>query len=74
MLELAINHIQHIHHIKINNYIEHIVRNYLNKDFIMHFRLSRRVVYGLIARFEISDIFTSLQGILLRIVKSYLSV
>lgn len=27
----------------------------------MHFRLSRMVVYELVARFEISDIFTSLQ-------------
>ncbi|XP_018360830.1 PREDICTED: putative nuclease HARBI1 [Trachymyrmex cornetzi] len=47
--------------IKFNNYIERIVRNYINIDFTKHFRLSRKIANELIARFEISDIFTSLQ-------------
>ena len=54
-----------IHHIKINNYIENIVQNYIDKDFLMHFRLSREVIYHFIERFTISPVFTSLQGIFL---------
>lgn len=51
---------ERVHHIKINNYIEDIVRGYIYKDFIMHFRLSRAIAYELIARFEISDVFLHL--------------
>ncbi|KYN32997.1 hypothetical protein ALC56_12631 [Trachymyrmex septentrionalis] len=54
-----------LHYVKNNNYIERIVRNYINIDFTIHFRLSREIANELIARFEKSDIFTSLQGILL---------
>ncbi|XP_018045619.1 PREDICTED: putative nuclease HARBI1 [Atta colombica] len=50
-----------LHQVKINNYIEHIVRNYINIDFTIHFRLSRKIADELIARFEKSDIFTSLK-------------
>jgi len=39
---------QRIQHIKINNYIENIVNNYNNIDFIMHFRLKRQIAYDLI--------------------------
>ncbi|XP_018360129.1 PREDICTED: uncharacterized protein LOC108759271 [Trachymyrmex cornetzi] len=53
--------VQRIEHIKVQNYIERIVYSYDNVDFIMHFRLSRTVVYELIHLFEISDIFTSMQ-------------
>lgn len=67
LLEVLLNNMERVHHIKVNNYIEDIVRGYIHKDFIMHFRLSRVRAYELIARFEISDVFTSLQGILLEI-------
>lgn len=61
---IGIEGMQRIPHIKVNNYVENIVRNYINKDFIMHFRLSRRIVNELTIRFEMSEEFTSLQGIL----------
>lgn len=54
--------IQRIEHVRINNYVENVVRNYDNIDFIMHFRLSRQVAYHLIDQFRVSEIFTSLQG------------
>jgi len=54
--------IQRIEHVRIYNYVENIVRNYNNIDFIMHFRLSREVAYDLIDQFRVSEIFTSLQG------------
>ena len=54
--------VQRIEHVKIQNYVENIVRNYNNIDFIMHFRLCREKAYELINKFEISEIFTSLQG------------
>lgn len=54
---------QRIQHVKVQNYVENIVRNYNDIDFIMHFRLSRGVTYNLINQFRVSDIFTSLQGI-----------
>ncbi|XP_043469299.1 putative nuclease HARBI1 [Leptopilina heterotoma] len=56
-----INGIQRIQHIKVINYIESIVRNYIETDFTMHFRLSREVAYDLIGRFEISQIYMDLQ-------------
>jgi len=65
LLQLGIIVVQRIHHIKVNNYIENVVQNYIEKDFIMHFRLSRAVAYDLIDRFTISPIFSSLQGILI---------
>lgn len=52
--------IQRIEHVKIQNYVENIVQNYNNIDFIMHFRLSREVTYNLIHQFHVSEIFTSL--------------
>lgn len=55
--------IQKIEHIKVHNYIENIVNNYNNIDFIMYFRLSRRIAYQLIDQFSVSEIFTSIQGI-----------
>ncbi|XP_071577182.1 putative nuclease HARBI1 [Temnothorax nylanderi] len=54
--------LQRIDHVKVINYVENIVRNYDNMDFIMHFRLSRVVAYRLIDQFSVSEIFTSLQG------------
>lgn len=53
--------LQRMGHIKIHNYVENIVRNYDNIDFIMHFKLSKEVAYGLIDQFNVSEIFTSLQ-------------
>ncbi|XP_071652767.1 putative nuclease HARBI1 isoform X1 [Temnothorax longispinosus] len=53
--------IQRIEHVKIQNYVEDIVRNYNEIDFIMHFRISREKTYELINRFRISEIFVSLQ-------------
>lgn len=58
------NGVQRVPHVKIQNYIEYVVRNYIENDFIMHFRLSREVAYQLIERFNTSDIFLSLQGII----------
>lgn len=55
---------QRIEHVKVRNYIENIVHNYDNIDFIMHFRLSRNVAYNLIDQFRVSEIYTSLQGII----------
>lgn len=57
--------VQRIEHIKVYNYIENIVSNYnrFHIDFIMHFRLSRRIAYQLIDQFSVSEIFTSIQGI-----------
>ncbi|XP_071578821.1 uncharacterized protein [Temnothorax nylanderi] len=54
--------IQRIEHVRINNYVENIVRNYDNIDFIMHFRLSREKTFQLINQFRVSEIFMSLQG------------
>lgn len=68
LIQLGLRGVQRIHHIKINNYIENVVQNYINKDFIMHFRLSRPVAYNLIERFTTSEIFTSLQDISLFII------
>lgn len=62
LIRLGLEGILRIDHTKVNNYIETVVRNYINKDFIMHFRLSRMIAYNLIERFQVSDIFTSLQG------------
>ncbi|XP_024886102.1 putative nuclease HARBI1 [Temnothorax curvispinosus] len=53
--------IQRIEHVRINNYVENIVRNYDNIDFIMHFRLSREKTFQLINQFRVSEIFMSLQ-------------
>ncbi|KAM0735065.1 hypothetical protein ACS0PU_011178 [Formica fusca] len=53
--------VQRIEHVKIHNYVENIVRNYNDIDFIMHFRLSREKTYELINRFRTSEIFISLQ-------------
>lgn len=53
--------VQRIEHVKVNNYIENIVYNYNNVDFIMHFRLSRVIAYKLIDRFRVSEIFISIQ-------------
>ncbi|XP_071632700.1 putative nuclease HARBI1 [Temnothorax longispinosus] len=53
--------IQRIEHVRIHNYVENVIRNYNNIDFIMHFRLSREVAYHLIDQFHVSEIFTSLQ-------------
>jgi len=50
--------------VKILNYVENIVRNYDYMDFIMHFRLPRETTYRLIDQFSVSEIFTSLQGVL----------
>ncbi|XP_029157915.1 uncharacterized protein LOC114930332 isoform X1 [Nylanderia fulva] len=61
MLHPIFGLVQRIEHVKINNYIEHIVHNYNNVDFIMHFRLSRRAAYQLIDQFTVSEIFTSIQ-------------
>jgi len=33
-------------------------------DFIIHFRLPRKTTYRLIDQFSVSEIFTSLQGVL----------
>jgi len=55
--------IQRIDHVKIHNYVENIVRNYDNIDFIMHFRLSKDITYELVDQFRVSEIFTSLQGL-----------
>jgi len=60
-LNPVINGIQRINHVKIVNYIE-TTRAYIEKDFIMHFRLSRMIAYDLIDRFEKSDIYAALQG------------
>lgn len=54
--------VQRIPHVKVYNYVEHVVRRYDDIDFIMHFRLSREKTYELINLFTRSDIFTSLQG------------
>lgn len=54
---------QRVDHVRINNYVENIVRNYNNIDFIMHFRLSRHIVYRMIDEFSASEIFTSLQSL-----------
>ncbi|XP_024875155.1 putative nuclease HARBI1 isoform X1 [Temnothorax curvispinosus] len=51
-----------IQHIKVVNYIENIVRNYIARDFLMHFRLSRAVAYELINQFEVSDIFIEISN------------
>lgn len=61
MLHPIFGLVQRIEHVKINNYIEHIVHNYNNIDFLMHFRLSRRAAYQLIDQFTVSEIFTSIQ-------------
>ncbi|RLU22218.1 hypothetical protein DMN91_006599, partial [Ooceraea biroi] len=53
--------VQRLQHIKVQNYIENIVYNYDDKDFIMHFRLSRLIVYELINKFRTSIIFTSIE-------------
>lgn len=60
MLHPIFGMIQRTEHIKIMNYIENIVSRYDNIDFIMHFRLSREIAYELIAKFSISEVFTSL--------------
>jgi len=58
-LNPVINGIQRINHVKIVNYIE-TIRAYIEKDFIMHFRLSQMVAYDLIDKIERSD--AALQG------------
>lgn len=55
----VINGIQGINHAKITNYID-IVHQYIDRDFIMHFRLSRTVAYDLIYKFEHSRFFNIL--------------
>lgn len=65
MLHPIFGLVQRIEHVKINNYIEYIVHNYNNVDFLMHFRLSRRAAYQLIDHFTVSEIFTSIQGVYL---------
>jgi len=50
-LNPIINGVQRINHVKIVNYVE-TTRAYIEKDFIMHFRLSRMVAYDLIDRFS----------------------
>lgn len=62
MLHPVLGIIQRIEHVKINNYVENIVRNYNNVDFIMHFRLSRQVAFHLIGQFEVSEIFASMES------------
>lgn len=47
---------------KVVNYVENTVRNYIEDDFIMHFRLSRMVAYELISRFAASEMYASLRG------------
>ncbi|XP_029175130.1 uncharacterized protein LOC114943644 isoform X3 [Nylanderia fulva] len=69
MLHPIFGLVQRIEHVKINNYIEHIVHNYNNVDFIMHFRLSRRAAYQLIDQFTVSEIFTSIQALAPNIIK-----
>ena len=64
MLHPIFGLVQRIEHMKINNYIEHIVNNYNNVDFLMHFCLSRRAAYQLIDQFTVSEIFT-IQGVYL---------
>ena len=54
--------IRRTEHVKIRNYIDNIVCNYDDRDFLMHFRLSREVTYELINQFRVSEIFTSIQG------------
>lgn len=61
MLHPIFELVQRIEHVKINNYIEHIVHNYNNVDFLMHFCLSRRAAY----QFTVSEIFTSVQDVYL---------
>ncbi|XP_032688007.1 putative nuclease HARBI1 [Odontomachus brunneus] len=62
MLHPVLGIIQRIEHVRIRNYIEHIVHNYNNVDFIMHFRLSRQVAYSLMEQFAVSDIFISIDN------------
>jgi len=62
ILEPVLEGIQRIRHIKIINYIENIVTNYDENDFIMHFRLSREISNELIGRFTVSPTYLSLQG------------
>lgn len=53
--------IERANHVRVVDYVETIVRNYIEYDFTMHFHLSRQVAYYLIDRFGVSTIFTSLQ-------------
>lgn len=62
MLRPQLELIRRIQHIRVQNYIENIVNNYNERDFIMHFRLSRAITYDLINRFGASNIFTSIQS------------
>ena len=62
LIQPVINRIERVEHIKIMNYIENVVRNYIENDFIMHFRLSRNVAYELVERFSVSEVYQSLQG------------
>jgi len=50
--------------------IENIVRNYIEKDFVMHFHLSRAVAYYLIENFTVSPIFIFMQGISLFVINT----
>lgn len=63
VLHLVLGLVARVEYIKVQNYIENVVINYIDKDFIMHFRLSTVVAYGLIERFTASDIFNTIQGI-----------
>lgn len=62
MLDPVLGIMQRIEHIKVNNYIENVVIYYTNMDFIMHFRLSRQVAYGLIDQFRMFYIYTSMES------------
>jgi len=59
----VINGIQRIDRVKIINYLE-IVSNYSDKDFIMHFRLTRSVAKDLICRFELTHFYNNLKGLI----------
>lgn len=63
--------IQRVERVKIMNYIENIVTRYNDTDFIMHFRLSRVIAYELIAKFSMSEVFTSLQGMSILLIRAY---
>lgn len=48
---------------KVPYYVETVVGNYIDDDFIMHFRLSRAVANDLVSRFAASTTYSSLRGL-----------
>ncbi|XP_023289432.1 uncharacterized protein LOC111674210, partial [Orussus abietinus] len=62
VLHPVLNEIQRIERVKIMKYIENIVHNYTDQDFIMHSRLSRGMVDELVLHFSTSEIYVALEG------------